>query len=295
MYRMIHAIRVVAVGVALSVGTVTAGEEEEGWTVTDQTEFGQYRFVEENWKGHDPERRFRLEMKDKTLWQGETSLYELPDIQRADGSVVTSMGYDVTGNGRSNIVISEFTLGAHCCWFHRVFELGREGMTGLSCFYTGDSGAIFKARDGFPGVEVITYDYMFHPANGCPISVNVWPRVVLRLTDDGIKFAFDRMSGPPPSAAGQARIVELWSREIRDDKGGGPDMTNALATMVRLVYTGHRELAWQLWERAWPPELHIIEGQHAKTLREVLADAAYADDLEEAYRARREIAAPAAR
>ena len=52
---------------------------------------------------------------------------------------LTPIGKNITGNGIPNLVISEFSGGAHCCFETVVFELGSKTLN-LSLFVGGQSG-----------------------------------------------------------------------------------------------------------------------------------------------------------
>ena len=66
----------------------------------------------------------------------------------------------------------------------------------------------------------------------------------------------------------------------------GDTIDTVFSEMVGLIYAGHRDLAWRLWERAWPTEFAEIRQEYADTLWHELAECVYAKALETAYAAR---------
>jgi len=80
-------------------------------------------------------------------------------------------GADITGNGRPDVIVYEWTGGAHCSFIARVFELGDrceklatiDGVHGTPAFVDVD-------RDSVP--EVVIYDWSFA----------YWPASVVSLT-----------------------------------------------------------------------------------------------------------------
>src|SRR5690606_22863732 len=65
------------------------------------------------------------------------------------------LGSDVTGDGRPDLLVVEWTGGAHCCAIYHLFALDPEVRL-LASHDTADVGATFADLDGAPGLEMDT-------------------------------------------------------------------------------------------------------------------------------------------
>ena len=162
------------------------------------------------------------------------------------------IGTDVTGRGAPELVVGEWTGGAHCCFVFYVFEIG-EQFRKLAELDTEDSGdARFEDLDGDGRLELLAYDWTFaywHTS----FADSPAPAVILRYRNGAFHFAAHLMRKPAPSLAElQTRAQNLrthpeWNRP--------EDPPGALwRQMLDLIYTGNAPLAWQFFEMAWPPE-----------------------------------------
>lgn len=187
-----------------------------------------------------------LIIRDETIVWSQTGWRFL--VEEADIPGVPR-GSDVTGDGRPDLLVVEWTGGAHCCAIFHLFALDPEVRL-LASLDTADVGAAFADLDGAPGLEMETADpgwaYWYTSFADSPA-----PRVVLRWSDEtGWTPALDLMVAPAPSdedLAAQAATVAA------SDRWGGGDFEPELwRVMLDLIYTGHGDLAWSFFDAAWP-------------------------------------------
>lgn len=162
------------------------------------------------------------------------------------------MGRDITGDGVPDLVIAEWTGGAHCRFLFHVFGLGSQ----LCDLGTLDAGhadlAGFEDLDSDGRLEFVTPDWSFAywrtSFAGSPA-----PLVILAPGEHGYHVATELMRQSCPSEADLIRLAE----ETRDRPGwdGGQPPPVLWAAMLDLIYSGNVGSAWKLVEDAWPSGL----------------------------------------
>lgn len=213
------------------------------------------------------------------IWQGDALVYTnseyvffAPQDEVADtnkeyevDSELPLPGSDLTGRGQPDVVIHEYSGGAHCCSTYRIFELGD----------TFREVAVIEAQHG--EIEFVDLD-----GNGIPvIKLQDWsyayeftgfadsyaPDVVLRFKGNQYVMASDLTTTPALSDAelvAKAAEVKDAYREVDQDgsvtlsspatwSAGGGALWNA---MLELLYTGHEDQALRLFNLAWPEWAH---------------------------------------
>lgn len=164
---------------------------------------------------------------------------------------VPKLGVDITGTGQPNVVLSEYSGGAHWCTTNYIFELGDPFK--VIKIRSHDFPVSFKELDGRPGLEIILLDTIFlFWKTGLPDSPT--PKVILRYGQGGYRIATDLMKTPPMNRkemlrhAKEIRTSTLWGRYEccpLDDR--------LLRVAVDLIYTGNAEQAREFADLAWPP------------------------------------------
>jgi hypothetical protein len=158
---------------------------------------------------------------------------------------------DITGEGLPDLVISEYTGGAHCCLFLHVFELGPEFRLIQTINVKHSDLAYFKNLDEDPALELPMNDWTFaywHAA----FADSPAPDVILKYGGRKYEMAADLMRRP---ARGTQELNELAadiisSPEWEDDYERVP--VRLWAEMLDLIYTGNMAQAWILLDLAWP-------------------------------------------
>ncbi len=167
-------------------------------------------------------------------------------------------GTDITGRGRPDMIVTAWSGGAHCCFFHIIFELKPE-LRLVARLDDGDGDlAHFADLDGDGHYYYEGNDWTFAYWDAT-LADSVAPAVVLRFVDDAhggrYHIAMDKMRSPEPS-------VEQWKRAVQDASdafaqggGFGDGIGSKLwSNMVNMIYTGHSKLAWKLVDETWPTQ-----------------------------------------
>lgn len=157
-------------------------------------------------------------------------------------------GTDITGSGVPELLVAEYSGGAHCCTTYYLYAF-KPYFRLLTTIPTLDAGARFEDLDGRPGLEAITADMTFAYWNTY-YAASPKPRVVLAWNGSAYVAAPDLMATPAPDEADldtQAAAVaasDQWTADTMD-----PDLWR---TMLDLIYGGHADLAWRFLDAAWP-------------------------------------------
>jgi hypothetical protein len=174
-----------------------------------------------------------------------------------DAKLVT-MARDITGDGQPDLVISEWLGGANCCLTFHIFEIGPKfrKIADIDAEF-GDRGPHFVHVARGPGLQIQIFDWTF--ANWhCDFADSPAPRVILEYHGRGYRMASDLMSTPTVDMKDLAAKIQSIRYETKDARGSWPDTDippQLWGTMLDLIYTGHRMLAWQFLDMAWPQKV----------------------------------------
>ena len=213
------------------------------------------------------------------IWQGDVLVYTnsdyvflAPQDEVADTneeyeveSELPLPGSDLTGRGQPDVVIHEYSGGAHCCSTYRIFELGdtfREVVV-IEAQH-GEIEFLDLDGNGIPVIKLQDWSYAYEFTG---FADSYAPDVVLRYKDNQYVMAPDLMTTPVLTdgelVAKAAEIKEAY-REVDQDgsvtlsspatwSAGGGALWNA---MLELLYTGHEDQALRLFNLAWPEWAH---------------------------------------
>lgn len=165
-------------------------------------------------------------------------------------STLIPMGRDITGDGEPDLVVSEWSGGGHCCFTFRVFQIGKE----FRKIATIDAGhgerADFADLDGDSTLEFVMNDWTFAYWR-TSFGDSPAPKVILRYRDGAYRLAPDLMRANPPSSM----QLDTLAKEVRghEDWKGGEPPGGLWGVMLDLIYTGHANMAWSFFDKAWPP------------------------------------------
>ncbi len=182
-------------------------------------------------------------------------------------------GTDITGRGKPNVVVGEWSGGAHCCYIYHVFELG-ERVREVAAIDLQDSDDGHFADLDHDGIyELVGHDYTFaywHTSFGGSPA----PPIVLRFNGRSYGLALDLMRRPAPSDRTLRKMVAAiragWESEFPEPL--------LWKTMLDLIYTGHPDLAWKVVSDSWGSN----RGSRKEFLREFcgqLANSPYFEQL----------------
>jgi hypothetical protein len=215
----------------------------------------------------------RVDTNDDTVaelevWKGQTMVYqaegnrfELAGDQESDDGTTSAYfepGVSVTGNGILDLIVTEYSGGAHCCMTYYIFELGDEFRL-IDTIHAEHGTIDFLDMDG-EGAPVIkmsdwSYAYVFGSFGSSPS-----PAVILRYANGHYEIAPDLMQTPTPSAVelqGMADEIKTnYAQMVEADESSGEweADTGLWQRMLDLIYGGHEDEARRLFDMAWPAE-----------------------------------------
>ncbi|HYL59984.1 MAG TPA: hypothetical protein VEU51_14030 [Candidatus Acidoferrales bacterium] len=176
---------------------------------------------------------------------------------------LVKIGADITGEGKPNLVVSEWTGGANCCLKFHIFEIGPtfRKICVIDAEF-GDQPPHFGHQDKSaksPGLQVLISDWTFVNWHS-DFADSPAPKVILRYSDGTYRVSPDLMRTPAPPAAKdlEAKAADVRSYPASAKGGAWPQAGVApllWATMLDLIYSGHDAQAWKFLDSAWPPKV----------------------------------------
>jgi hypothetical protein len=165
---------------------------------------------------------------------------------------LVSIGSDINGDGKPNLVVSEWTGGAHCCFLFHIFEIG-DRFRYIQTIDAADAEcADFENVDNDDALEFPMYDWTFAYWRTCFASSPV-PFVILKYNGQEYEMACDLMRKPSLSHDELLRLAT----DIRTSEEWKTDQPPIMlwARMLDLIYTGNMDQAWPLVELSWPSDI----------------------------------------
>jgi len=160
---------------------------------------------------------------------------------------VIPVGTDITGLGKPDLILNEWSGGAHCCFTLHVLELSDHPRE-IAIVHAQDSDyAHFEDLDHNGTYEFVGSDFTFAYWHAGFLQSPA-PRIVLRFNGNGYELAPDLMHKPAPSTAN----LEAAEHQVRTGDWQAEYPPPVLwETMLDLIYTGHSDLAWKFLDGAW--------------------------------------------
>jgi hypothetical protein len=195
------------------------------------------------------------------------------------------LGTDITGTGQPDVVVIAWSGGAHCCATLYLLELGEQFREIQKIeLDNSDLPNFSRSRDG--RYELTTSDWAFQYWK-TSFAESPAPTVVLKFRDGQFRIAFDAMRKPAPTVKQFAAMVQTvksdpdWSAaNLPGNCGMNCGVPVALwKEMLTLLYTGHSDLAWQLFDQSWPTAQKGKSGFAAAFCKQ-LATSHYWSDLQ---------------
>jgi len=159
-------------------------------------------------------------------------------------------GRDITGDRVPDVVVHQFSGGAHCCSRATVLSLGREQLLELGSFDGGHGDVELEDVNGDGVSEIKVGDWRFAYWRDYPFGDTEVPEVLFRYRDGRYQVACDlmRQAAPPPDAA----ELHARARELTDGWVTGDPPAEFWGFAVDLVYRGQADLAFSWLESSWP-------------------------------------------
>ncbi|MGE5625032.1 MAG: hypothetical protein ACM3ZT_05740 [Bacillota bacterium] len=176
--------------------------------------------------------------------------YPLDQDQPPD-SVKPVVGMDFTGEGQPELLISEWSGGAHCCYTFHLFRLGQDFRKVQSIPLRDADESAFVRREGHKGLVLVSTDYSAFAY--FPFDFAGSPAGRMFLSFQGGRFKLDtalmKANAPKPEDLAECARLFKKSRDWRNKDQPQPLGLWYYAT--DLIYTGNADAAWKFLEAAW--------------------------------------------
>ena len=157
---------------------------------------------------------------------------------------------DITGKGKPNLVVSEWSGGAHCCFAFNVFEIGQKFKIIATLNVAHSSGAHFEEIRGVKKLVFVANDWTFAYWNTC-FAKSPAPGIILEFKNDKYVLAKDLMRKPSPSQKVLDDKIKIIQKNDSWKDGEPPE--DLWGYMLDLIYSGNAKIAWQFFDKAWLP------------------------------------------
>jgi hypothetical protein len=254
----------------------------QGRHKTAQAVFGEYVIRTYRWP--DPEGCLQILKRGTVVYSLTSADFRIGN--NLEGGAAIPVGTDITGRGKHEAVVGEWTGGAHCCFTLHVFELAEtfQEIAQIELEDSDTSHFVDLNHDGQYEIEGYDWTFAYWKAS---FNESPAPRIVLKYRAGRFRLALDLMRKPSPSPSkfdAMERAVEAdneWEPDAPPDCEQDCGIPVALwKNMLDLMYTGHADLAWRLLDEAWPIEKKG-EAAFAKAFYKRLSSSNYWPDLKE--------------
>ena len=194
------------------------------------------------------------------------NLFQVGSIYESDktNSLIT-IGTDITGDGKPNLVVSEWSGGNHGYYTFYVFNIGSEFslLDTISNPYTGS--ADFENLDDSPELEFQRLESIFAYWRTC-FAESPMPKIILKYNGEKYGLAQELMRKPKLDHEKLIKLADkinssnLWNHiegNIVLDSDPTNDQPPVLLwkEMLDLIYTGNMDQAWELFNLSWPKNI----------------------------------------
>lgn len=173
--------------------------------------------------------------------------YPLQEDQSPD-SVKLKPGDDLTGEGIPDLLISEWSGGAHCCYTFHLFQLGTEFRKIQSLPLLDADESAFVRRPGMKGLVLASSDYSAFAYFPKDFADSPAGRVFLSYQQGRFRLDATLMRATAPKPGEISRCAALFKKS-RDWKSAQPMGMWYYAT--DLIYTGHEADALSFLKASW--------------------------------------------
>lgn len=182
-------------------------------------------------------------------------------------------GTDINGDGVPEVIVNEDTREWHCCDVYAIFSLGKS-LKLITVLYGEHSYFDFKDLDNDGKYEAIGRDWNFAYWS-TSFAGSPAPEVILRWKNGKYRLAEDLMKKPPPE---KKELLEIASEFKKNAVFYGEIQKlhwepEWWAVMIKLIYTGNGNLAWEFCDWFWPvPEEKSLGEKYFKEKKVFLGE-----------------------
>ena len=158
---------------------------------------------------------------------------------------------DVTGDGVPEVLVAEWTGGAHCCFNLFVIQLWPMVRVQRIEAQHSETGLFLQADDDAPlELRMPDWTFAYWKTN---FAQSPAPDMVLKFDGRMWQPSAARMHGAPAGPDALREMAEAWRGWSPDESGEwhGEGIAPWVGMLER-IYAGHAEQAWQVLDAAWP-------------------------------------------
>ena len=176
--------------------------------------------------------------------------YPFEDDQSPD-SFPVPIGTDLTGEGEPDLLLAEYSGGAHCCFTFHIFRIGKTfgKVQSIPLFDADESD--FVQRPGQKGLILDSADYSAFAYFPFGFAGSPAGRVLLSFQKGEFKLDLKRMKANPPT---QAEFDDCWKRFRASPDWKKQDQPQPMGMWyyaTDLIYTGNGPIGWNFIDQAW--------------------------------------------
>ena len=166
------------------------------------------------------------------------------------------IGQSITTDNQPNLVISEWSGGAHCCFTYHIFQIG-EQFKFLGSVEGVNSGVDFKDVNRNGDLRLLVYDWTFEYWHA-GFADSPSAQVILRYQKGKYKPDLELMKKPAPSQqalkAKAKEIEKAFDGVVADPEQAFSAPSELWGEMLDLIYSGNMKSAWELLDLSWPTD-----------------------------------------
>lgn len=183
-------------------------------------------------------------------------------------------GQDMTGDGTPDLIVTEWTGGAHCCTNYYIYRVGSAGPELVDEIRAEHGGGFADLdRDGRPEFEGRDWSFAYWRAS---FAESPAPRIVLSFDGERYRLTPEMMRTSAPSARQLEEKIESVLLDPSWEDGRPP--VTLWSEALDLIYTGHPELGLRFIRMAWPSNIEGVD-EFIADFRERLNESPYAGAL----------------
>lgn len=162
------------------------------------------------------------------------------------------------GHGGKQLVVEQYTGGAHCCTVYRVFELGAE----LRTLFDGDEYGVDEIGEDMKVLDidgdgrqeftlnVMAFDYFMtsHAGSVFPTAVFAYDERAGRYVSSNKRFSAYLLRGVARDVQKVKAVTRRMTKEERATGFHGEHFSAVLEVLLKYVYAGEEQKGWSFFE-----------------------------------------------
>lgn len=191
------------------------------------------------------------------------------------------------GRDGKQLVVEQYTGGAHCCTVYRVFELGAQ----LRTLFDGDEYGVDEIGEDMKVLDidgdgrreftlnVMAFDYFMtsHAGSVFPTAVFAYDERAGRYVPSNKKFSAYLLRGIARDVQKVKALNRRLTKEERATGFHGEQFSAALEVLLKYVYAGEEQKGWEFFDAnyALGDKAEVEAGVKAKLLESAVYRATY--------------------